>query len=316
MPDFVRAVLSAFEPRDPELRQDHETEKGPHRSATPMDDTMNNTAVHPIEQGGLALVREGYNTLTPAQANAVLSRYGYGKNRRISKEHVQTLAEMMRRGSWLPKDTISFGRLPNGGLVMVNGHHRMAAQVEAAAHIMWNVVIHDCADDEEVSALYYRYDTNVRKRSDENILAAVGFGEGTELKKEWRRAIWRAAPIIASGLQANRAARMSMTARITDDRLEIAQDYIKEGIALGEALREMPSYLRRKMQSGPITAIALTIMRAAPQDGEAFFRTIAENDRLPRDDPRSAFLNWLASYNLRGGPETSGTSRTNFSVET
>lgn len=268
---------------------------------------MNISNVAPLGQGEPTLVHEGYNTLSPAQANAVLTRYGYDRNRRISNEHVRTLAEMMRRGSWLPKDSISFARMPNGELVLVNGHHRMVAQIEAAASIMWNVVVHDCANDQEVAALYYRYDTNLRKRSDENILAAVGFAEGTGLNKDWRRAIWRAVPIIASGLQSSRRARSTLTAKITDDRLEVAQQYLPEGIILGDALKEMPIHLRRKMCSGPLTSTALIILRADPVNGREFLRTMAENDRLPRSDARSAFINWLAGYNLRGGAESSGT---------
>lgn len=260
---------------------------------------MTNTNVAPIGQPNLAFVREGAIKMSPAQANAILNVASYARNRKLSDEAVKTLSEIMRRGEWRDKDQIAFGRFPNGYLMLVNGHHRMKAQALSGKDITWSVVIHEVSGEDEFKELYYSYDTNVRTRSSSHILNASGFGEETGMKKNIRNSLYRAAPIIAAGLNAanrNRTEEETFVRRIADDRIKAMNSFFAEALVMQEFLsgrHGVPETLRKRLMQAGVFAVALVCLRADPERGAEFWGGLIENDRLLRLDPRAVLNNWL-----------------------
>lgn len=294
VPDIVAAVLSAFEPRDPELRQDRETEKGPHRSATPMDDTMSNTAPTPIAQPAMSFIREGLVSFSPDQAASVLKwcRYERQRDETRAKTHIAALAEQMQRGLWLPKTQIDFARV-GSRLILVNGHHRMHAQAQAAVNILWNVVIHDCADEMEVASLYWKFDTTLRKRSASNILDGIGFAQNLGLSKQCARALWGAAPIISLGMKMYRY--QTDAPMLPDQRQELASSYGEEARMSQGFLAEAPPAVRKRMLIPSRFAMMLVILRHQREKGTSFWDGFCRDDGLAKGDPRKTLLQDLAS---------------------
>jgi hypothetical protein len=95
--------------RKPALRRDGETEKGPHRSATPSESKMNVTAQTTTMQP--QRLEEGVVNFTPARANHILATCRYERQRPIDKLHVATLLEHMKRGSW--RERVQITGLPH-----------------------------------------------------------------------------------------------------------------------------------------------------------------------------------------------------------
>ena len=84
------------------------------------------------------------------------------------------LAELMKRGLWLPRDKLDFARLPDGRFILVNGHHRLSAQTKAKANVEWTIVIHDVDDMAGAARLYHSFDTNTRLRTKLQVVRAEG----------------------------------------------------------------------------------------------------------------------------------------------
>lgn len=273
----------------------------------PESSHMETSKIAPMGQYN-SFIREGVVTFTPAQAAKVLRDNAYAKNRDITRspKHIDVLAENMRRGLWLPKDQIAFANV-NGDLVLVNGHHRMAAQVQAAVDIEWSVAIYPCANDAEVAAIYARFDTNMKKRTDQNILGALGVAESGGIKPTTARALWRALPIIANNMSTDKARDREnfMVRHIADDRLELARDYMPEAREFEKAIASATGKTRQKLLTGSLTAMGLVTMRAHLSTAYRFWEGISKNDGLRRGDPRSTYLFWLLESESGRGPARS-----------
>ena len=287
----LEAISGALALLFPALRQGSETKQGPHRSATPESMQMKNTATTLQLQQSSAFVREGFVTFTPAQASMVLRecRYERQRDETRAKAHITTLAEYMRRGQWLAKSQLDFARLPSGKLILVNGHHRMHAQIAAASNVLWSVVIHDCADDHDVRGLYYRFDTNLRKRTSSNILTGIGFSDEAGLSKETAAALWKAAPVIADGLRFKRYAQSSGDI-LTDDRISLCHEYLDQARFMDKAIKSAPVFLRRKLRTASVFAVALVTLKFCPDTAKPFWLGLCEDDGLKKGDPRKALL--------------------------
>lgn len=246
--------------------------------------------VQPLQHAA-TFVREGFVTLNPAQANVILRECQYDRQRKVDGSHVAVLAELMKRGLWERKDKIDFARI-GGRLSLVNGYHRMSAQVDAGKNIEWTIVIHECQSDAEVRTLYHKFDTNVRKRSDQNILQGVNFSETHGIGATMAKSLFAAVPIIANGLSAgNRSSASGLfERRITDDRLTLAAHYAEEARRLERLIATAPKHVRRALRPATITAVALVTLKSSPDVAADFWGGLAENDGLRRGDPRATLL--------------------------
>lgn len=284
---------------------------GAHPKAAPkesihMQSTELQLTVQPMQHAA-TFVREGFVTLNPAQMNVILRECQYDRQRAISADHVSVLAEMMRRGLWERKDKIDFASL-DGRLILVNGYHRANAQIDAGQNIEWTIVIHSCATDAEVRSLYYRFDTNVRKRSDENILNGVDFASENKIRATTAKALFGAAPMIANGLLSGtvKSAENIFAKRIMDDRLETARVYAPAALVLENLIALAPEPVRKKLRIKTIFAVALVTVHHQPEVAANFWGGLTKNDGLRRGDARATLLQDIMSRNFHAGLVSQG----------
>lgn len=253
---------------------------------------MTSTAPTPLGQPQLSFVREGHVKFTPAQAGLVLKwcRYERQRDENRARAHIATLAEEMQRGSWLAKSQLDFARLGTR-LVLVNGHHRMRAQIQSGQDILWNIAIHDCASETELRSLYYRFDTNVRKRTASNIMDGIGFAADVGVKKETATALWGAAQLIADGMRFRRYTQNGASrGMLTDERLSTCHEYANEAKFYEACIRAAPGHMRRKLRTVSMFALAMVTLKHDPETARAFWKGLAEDDGLNKGDPRKSLL--------------------------
>jgi hypothetical protein len=290
----------------PALRRVHQKEKGAHRSVPQGDfHTMFNTVKAVPPQPDVAFIKEGFQIFTPAQAAMVMRDCMYDRQRKIDLHHVVTLRQVMERNGWAPKDKIDFARLPDGKLILVNGNHRMTAQAGQPRSIEWTVVIHECASFDQVHQLYFKFDTNLRKRSENNILQGVGFAEAHGLKTTTATALYRAAPLIHSGMnftpyQSAKPDQLAM-ARIVDVRLQFAEKYAEEARKIEKWLAFAAPNIRSKFKGAGVMAVALVTTKHQPEAAERFWLGMFKNDRLARGDARSTLHADMLSRSYSNG---------------
>jgi hypothetical protein len=208
------------------------------------------------------------------------------------KAHIEVLADIMRRRQWRSRDQLDFARLGDR-LILVNGHHRLTAQEASGEEIEWSVVVHKCHDEEDIAALYYTFDTNLRGRSNETILSALDAAEKSGLTKTTVEGLFRAAPLISSNFDFQRTARDPVKTRVIDRRLEVMKGFAKEARAWEAATRKAPTKVRQKLLNQGAFAVALLAFRHRPYEADQFYRGLAENDGLVKGDPRSTYLTAL-----------------------
>jgi hypothetical protein len=254
------------------------------------DADMNIHEFKGIPQQPLGFVTNGFVTFSPLDANEVLNTAQFDSQRKVDAKHVSVLADIMRRNGWHAKDKIDFARV-NGKLILINGYHRMNAQVVSAEDIEWTVVIHECKSMDEVRQLYYQFDTNTRTRSASQILDALDFAESRGLSKQVAAALFRAVPVIASGFKIGPKERDILTTRVVDRRISKAEEYVKAAQLYDKCLRGIPSQVKAKFIVGATAAVALTTLRYQPMLAESFWAGAAKNDGLRKGDPRLAFFN-------------------------
>lgn len=252
---------------------------------------MRPTLIQPSSQDITSFIREGFVSFTPQMAERIVtySRYERQRDETRAVSHIATLSEQMRRGLWLPKTQIDFARV-GGRIVLVNGHHRMRAQVMSGATILWNIVIHECRDDDELRSLYWRFDTHLRKRSANNILNGIGFAEQVGLPKEVASALWNAAPVIGAGMRFQRYQQDHRNI-LPDERLSICNEYVAHANFMGEAMKSvaLPA-VRKKLRAASQFAVAMVTLQFCGDKARLFWTGLCEDDALPKGDPRKALL--------------------------
>lgn len=285
-------------------------------AARPKGEAMRSVHTNPQNSNGSAvfqtmktvdplsvLVDQSAVTLTAEQAGGILRRCRYDRQTRdlkpAGRAHVEVLADIMRRRQWRPLDQIAFARLDEK-LILVNGHHRMAAQEKSGQEIDWLVVIHECEDSSEVARLYYTFDTNQRGRSNETILSALNAAEILGISKTTAEALYRAAPLLIANFDFSRSAQDHVSNRVVDRRMEVMKSYAAEAAAWEAATRNAPQAVRRKLRNQGAFAVALLAFRHRPVEAERFFVGLAENDGLRKGDPRHTYLSALLTNNSSG----------------
>lgn len=252
------------------------------------------------QQGVRDILTEGVTSLTAVEMNRVLQACSYKHQRTISENHVAVLADLMTRGKWQPKSQIDFAVL-GGNYMMINGYHRAAAQVKSGRKITWNIALHPVANEADLRALYYAFDTNVRTRGARDILNAYEFGETSGLSGAVADALYRAVPFIANRFDLTPAKRDHITAKAVDRRLSVAQEYVKAAGRYEGCLVGLASVRKKQLLGAAVMAVAVITFKFQSETAWQFWNGVAQNDGLKRGDPRFTFAMDLLSRKRNGG---------------
>lgn len=247
--------------------------------------------------------REGRLKMTARQAEACLAHHDYGRQRRTAGTHVDALAEDMRRGKWAPGSQIVFARLPDGALQLVNGRHRLAAQIESGLSIDWQITILDVQSQDEVNALYFRFDTLSRKRSASDIIRASGFAEDRQISGVTASRLLTVGVIIYNGLRVTAPISWDAYLRTPDGKLSALEpwmDYIAEYDHLLTD-KACEGGLRGRLTNSSVIAAAAVTLKYQHKLAIEFWGGIAANDGLRRGDPRHTFIQTIQDRSFNSG---------------
>lgn len=265
-------------------------------------------SVEPQKFSATRFLSEGSVKLTGHEAKILLDETRYDRQVRdlttSGADHISVLADIMGLGRWRPKEKIDFARLPGGKMVLVNGHHRLAAQALANIVIEWVVVIHDCRDEEAVSDLYRSFDTNVRMRGVNTILDVSGVGDKIGISRTTAAALYRAVPLIEMDFNPSLATRSPIIHRVIDRRFERMTSFQREIVAWENATDRAPTKIKKRLSTQGALAVALLTFRYHPTDAMEFWGGVASDDGLRKGDPRHSYLRVLNDDNGRGSVAT------------
>lgn len=247
----------------------------------------------------LSFIKEGFVEFTGIQANTVLRECPFEGQRKVSKDHVKVLADIMMRGKWESKDKLDFA-IVHGQPILINGYHRMHAQVQCGKSVLWTVVIHECESMDQVRALYYRFDTNTRIRTGVQVIDALNFAECTELSKGMADALYRSVPLLANYFSNARKDKDILAARAVDRRIAIANEYVDAAQKYEAAITGCTGAFKRKLMNGGVAAVALATFKFQPIAAAEFWSGVALNDGLKKGDPRQTLHMHLYANKIAG----------------
>jgi hypothetical protein len=256
--------------------------------------TGSQTSTSPLNGAGQSLdfIRNGTVRLSASQAGVVIRECRYWHQTRdkyaTGQAHVRNLCDYMRRGQWRKYDKIDFARL-DGKLVLMNGHHRMQAQMMSGASIDWLIVIHDCSSKEEVDRLFTTFDTNLRKRGRGVILDAIDLSSKIGCDKQSIIALYEATKL----LQCKFGKRDLVFESSIDLRSDYCLTFKRELRAWETAVKPAATATKKRLREMPILAVAMLTFRDQPNDANEFWGGVAKDNGLLRGDPRQAFLRYL-----------------------
>ena len=258
------------------------------------------------------VLRNAFVTLNSAEAGELLKVCRYARQSRDltagGKVHVRVLADIMKRGQWRPKDKLDFALL-DGKYILVNGHHRLTANALSGVDIQWTIVIHECATEQEVADLYYTFDTNLRIRSNANVIAATDIAHVLGVGATAAEALYRAVPLIEASFDFSPNANDPIIHRVIDRRLERMRSFQSEIQAWESAVKSAPVSVKKRLLGQGALAVALMAFRHQPAIADEFWRGVANNDGLRRGDPRHTYLRTINSESSVRGNSAEGPAR-------
>lgn len=206
----------------------------------------------------------------------------------------------MRNGDWQPGTQIAFGRMPDGSLHLVNGQHRMRAAIEARHASEYQILICDCSDENELAALYYKFDRSARIRSLSEVANAANLSEEYNLSKSMTVAVLSAVPILAYNLKVVSYTHEPII-RDDDWKIEKAAEWWSAARLYETAISRAEIGMPRRLRGVYVTAAALATLRFQEKTAFEFWKGVAENDGLSRGDPRRALSVALLSRSFKTG---------------
>lgn len=263
--------------------------------------------------GIFAFVLPGDMVFTPAQASLVTKNCVHPLQAQIrpldhpaAKEHIDTLASIMKvDAAWLGETQIRFGLL-DGRLWLMDGNHRVRAQANAGVTIPWNVKVDHYETEQDFRSAFHKFNTNTRGRSQAQILGAAGFASEHGITKQTAAALYNAVPFIVLGFRSARSGRTEddvRKSRIVDVRMDIAFKHVNAALALDECLKKADGKVKKKILVAGVTAVALVTLgtRTTSIAAKEFWRGLARNDGLKKGDPRHTLAMYLISEPLNAG---------------
>lgn len=212
--------------------------------------------------------------------------------KKAGQDHIKVLTEMMRRGDWREKDTLQFACL-DGSYTILNGHHRLGAQEASGKTLLWNVTVYQASDIAAIDKLYTTFDTNVRMRSNEQILNALDLTDELGLPRQMVEALYRAVPLVNENLKTGAKDRDVVTRNAINQRVAFMRNLAPQARLLEQCIEKAAVNLKKRLMSQGAFSVALITLKYQEATAVEFWRGVAENDGLRVGDPRRAYVTSL-----------------------
>ena len=239
----------------------------------------------------------------PEEAKEILIGHAFVGQRPIHHGNMRAHSLDMQHGRFWSGSQIVFAQLPDGQQILVNGYHRMNAVIDCGELVEFQVLVERVKDHDGVRALYCSIDTNLRKRTDGEIVRAAGIADELNVRHYVMTAALGAVTFIASGLRAEKLADQPAEVVTAFGRKEYVADWADEIRTYADIVANVTTQtLRRRLMTHSVMAVALVTLRYQPERAHLFWTTVAADDGLRKGDPRKTLIETLVGGGHRGSP--------------
>lgn len=242
--------------------------------------------------------------LAPQTAQRIVEELNFPGQRRVDQSRVQNRLLWLTNGRWSHAFSITLARLPDGRLWLVDGQHRLHAIVLHGQPVKVRIIVHDVESEEEARALFAGFDRSDSVRTDIQMLNAAQLSERTGLSKTMTSALYQAIPFLMTELRSGRGQWQGdayVPARQVKSKMDALLEWVAEAKQYSADIAGADSHVKRKLLGAGCMAVALMTYRYQPQRAHEFWRGVAEDDALPKHDPRKRLLTDFAERRLNSG---------------
>lgn len=231
-------------------------------------------------------ITSGSKVITPELAKRIISECMFSGQRNVFYYQVKLLVDKMKNGEWLPDDQISFCRLPDGTMILVNGYHRMQAVIESGIPIVFNIRILECKNMNDVRKAYITFDTGTRSRSETEVIEAMGITKEFNLTKQVAGAVYRAAPLIANNMLHYNYQTSPIQIKNVTQRIMLADDLWMLGKKYQDLVSTAAYKHRAKLLVAGVVGVAIATIKHQYELASQFWPRVGDMANMKIDDPR------------------------------
>jgi hypothetical protein len=231
--------------------------------------------------------------VTQEDAKRIRATCHYDRQRLITDRNIRRLGFELTAGRFVDGTPIFFCRLPDGKLYIVNGNHTLEAIATTGVTQRLVFIILEVPDLEEVARIYGTMDVH-KARTWADALRAVGLADEVV---NARRVMPALGVILARFEYINNAIEAATSRAV---RFSLMDHYGDEAAMIQGAISGAPTSNQRAVQRAAVMAVALETFKYQPIAALEFWRGMAQDDGLAKNDPRKALLRWLHNNTLGG----------------
>lgn len=269
--------------------------------------TTGTTDLTKIIHSLVAKADDGIVTIAPGIAKRILDEINYDRQRAVKQWRVQLTEHKVKDGVWNPYlSDIHIALLPDGTMVLVNGQHRLHAFAALGVAVKTKLTLVPAKDLEEVRKLYGQYDLGISDRNEHELVKAAGLDEAIQVAPKTAEILVKAVAIIENGMEPD--VRTSSNVRLKDFtyRSEKSIEWDREARDVQAVMDLAEPALRQKLRRASTMAVMLYTLRHQREKALFFWRSMAENDGLPKRDPRNTLHIDLLTRPLASGNRRQG----------
>lgn len=242
--------------------------------------------------------------LTPQTAQRIVEELNFPGQRRVEPTRVKNRLLWLTSGRWSHAFSITLARLPDGRLWLVDGQHRLHAIVLYGQPVKVRIIVHDVESEEEARALFAGFDRSDSVRTNQQMLNAAQLAERAGLSKNMTASLYKAVPLLMQGLLSGRG-QWTQTEFAASRQVEAKMDellqWADEARMYEADIKVADNFIKRKLMGAGCMAVALMTYRHQPQRAHEFWHGLAEDDALPKHDPRKRLIADFMERRLNSG---------------
>lgn len=243
-------------------------------------------------------IQSTIQTVTPAIAQQMLETMQYERQRDVNQLRVDSYAEAMRDGRFVPYTQIRVAHMPSGP-ILLDGQHRLWAVILSGTTQLFDVLETNEADNESVAWTYGNLDIG-QHRNAYALTRALDLPNDVGLTQTQVSKMWRCMTFLMAGAEMGRATtlrRQIPNSKLMVDLVRLYAPYVKPFFNLSH-----PSSIKDGLLRSPtLTLIMLTYRYALRKNDLStanFWETVITDDGLGKDDARKLANRHLTTIRL------------------
>lgn len=242
--------------------------------------------------------------ISPEFAANVLEHLNFEGQRKRRDGNITKHKYRILRGRWIESFPVTFCRLPNGQLVLVDGQHRLRAIADSGITVGVTFAIVAAENMNEVRHIYAGFDEVDSARSVGEVCEAAEVGVRLGFAKNYLNKVFIALPILGNEMEppaGSSKAPGNQQLWDVDNRIEEAVRWAEEAHKMWKVIDSAKGKLRTKLQGSGVLALGMYTFRHQATKADEFWTKVADDSGLDAGDPRKTLNTYLKESNAKVG---------------